>query len=218
MGNPRKTHGHKPNKGPTPTYRVWTQMRARCRDLSNIDYGGRGIKVCERWKHSFENFLEDMGTRPECRTLDRIDMNGNYEKSNCRWATVLEQGRNKRNNIVIEIDGVKKCLSEWAEMFGVPFATAYLRRRRGWDEIKAVSEPLQKGELHFSKRNPEKLQRGEEKFACKLTDEKARSIYSRYWDGNVSQQKLADEHGVSAFTVSQICRGKKWAHATKEVA
>lgn len=83
-----------------PTYQVWTSMRNRCRNpkCQRYDrYGGRGIKVCERWE-SFENFLADMGERPNDLQLDRRDNDGNYEPSNCRWATRGEQARNRSNS------------------------------------------------------------------------------------------------------------------------
>jgi hypothetical protein len=84
----------------TPAYRSWAQMKTRCENPNYKEfyyYGGRGIKICERW-NSFENFLADMGSRPEGKTLDRINGNGNYEPGNCRWATPLEQSRNRRKS------------------------------------------------------------------------------------------------------------------------
>lgn len=105
----RKTytkHGHtcqsKDSKGrpkASREYRSWQGMKKRCYDPKHINfhnYGGRNITICDRWLHSFESFISDMGTRPPDYTLDRIDPNGNYEPGNCRWASWQTQARNKR--------------------------------------------------------------------------------------------------------------------------
>ena len=92
-------HGHRTKEHTSITYNSWRGMNKRCYDINNDSYsyyGGRGIIVCERWKDSFENFLEDMGQRPEGTSIDREDPNGNYEVSNCRWATHSEQMLNRR--------------------------------------------------------------------------------------------------------------------------
>ena len=96
----KTVHGQTSNRKKSRTYNSWAAMRNRCNWKSYYlykDYGGRGIKVCDRW-NSFEKFLEDMGERPLDKTLDRIDVNGNYEPSNCKWSDIYEQSRNKRNS------------------------------------------------------------------------------------------------------------------------
>ena len=88
----------------TPTYKSWDSMKDRCLRAGHSsykNYGGRGISVCERWM-KFENFLSDMGLRPEGKTLDRIDNNGNYEPGNCRWSSATEQHRNTRAVVLSE--------------------------------------------------------------------------------------------------------------------
>lgn len=92
------SHGHALSRSRTPTYRSWAGMINRCtnpRQPNFERYGGRGITVCDRWR-SFENFLADMGERPEGTTIDRKDNDGNYEPGNCRWATDIEQQANTR--------------------------------------------------------------------------------------------------------------------------
>lgn len=97
-------------------YQCWQDMRRRCLNPKRRDYaryGGRGIKVCDRWA-SFATFLADMGPRPSPKhSLDRIDNLGHYEPGNCKWATAAEQTRNRRSNLHVTIDGVTKVAADW---------------------------------------------------------------------------------------------------------
>lgn len=137
-----KTHGMKGTK----TYATWMCMRSRCGNENDQDfynYGARGIKVCERWQKSFENFLEDMGERPEGFTLDRINSNGDYEPNNCRWATLKEQARNKSTNRRVTYGGQTKTFTEWVELFGEKYSTLWYKcKNANWDTTKVFNELL----------------------------------------------------------------------------
>ena len=129
----------------TLTYRVWISMRQRCNNpkaQSYEDYGGRGIKVCTRWNESFSNFLEDMGPKPENRSLDRMNNSGNYEKDNCRWATMKEQLNNTRFNRIVEIGGRKQTLARWTDEMKISRSTVQDRLKRGWDIERAIITPV----------------------------------------------------------------------------
>lgn len=106
-------------------------------------YGGRGIKVCERWKSSYENFLSDMGERPEGCSLDRINNDGDYCPENCRWATARQQNRNRSDNRLLTINGETKTLPEWADAAGISRSTFKRRLEHGWTPEEALSTPLQ---------------------------------------------------------------------------
>ncbi|MFF9595856.1 hypothetical protein [Methylobacterium fujisawaense] len=129
----------------SPTYLSWQGMIERCRN-PNVpaydDYGGRGIRVCDRWSGSFETFLADMGERPAGTTLDRRDVNGHYEPSNCRWATPHVQATNRRNTIRVELDGELMLFGDACALVGVPYATAYSRIRRGKTPLQALGLPV----------------------------------------------------------------------------
>lgn len=115
-------------------YRSWKDMRARCRnpnDSDFSDYGGRGIAVCSRWD-DFAAFFSDMGERPEGMTIDRVDVNGDYEPGNCRWATAKTQANNKRSNHIIEFDGESRTLQQWCADFGLEPSKVRWRLKQGW--------------------------------------------------------------------------------------
>lgn len=129
----------------TPEYNIWGKVKRRCEnpaDPAYPNYGGRGISLCPEW-HDFGRFYADMGPRPNgSATLERIDNNRGYEPGNCRWATRTEQGRNKRNNVLITIDGEAMPLSAWAERVGLKYRTIHQRIAIGWDPVTAVKTPL----------------------------------------------------------------------------
>jgi hypothetical protein len=107
-------------------YNTWSKMKDRCYNPNSIsypNYGGRGVEVCSRWAESFSDFLKDMGERPEGCSLDRLDVFGNYEPSNCRWATRLVQNNNRRDSRKITYRGVTKTLPEWARITGIKRST-----------------------------------------------------------------------------------------------
>lgn len=112
-----------------PEYSAYTQMKQRCYNIKHKrykNYGERGINVCDRWIESFKNFIEDMGKRPsKNHSLDRIDINGNYEPNNCRWATDYEQRANKQNTVMYEINGVKLHSSGWAKKLKIDKGNFY---------------------------------------------------------------------------------------------
>jgi hypothetical protein len=136
------------NRSSSSLYAVWNSMSQRCtnpKSMSWKDYGGRGIRVCDRWR-KFENFLADMGERPSrTHSIERIDNNGNYEPSNCKWATRLEQVSNKRNNFNVTFNGREMCLAHAAKEAGLKRATVYRRITvYGLSPIDALTRPLQK--------------------------------------------------------------------------
>lgn len=136
-------HGHSAGGSRSKTYMAWDAMRSRCNNPEHAaydDYGGRGIKVCERWS-KFENFLADMGEKPAGLSLDRKENSLGYSKENCRWATKAEQNRNTRSNRMVTHGGVTRCIAEWSELKGWPHHVITSRLRSGWSESRAVTEP-----------------------------------------------------------------------------
>ena len=138
--------GYKHGMYSTTTYKSWQSMKSRCvleSDPSYNRYGGRGITYDPSWE-SFENFLEDMGKRPDGTTLDRKDNNGPYCKDNCRWATIKDQTRNRRDNHNLEFNGKSQCLLDWAAELGMPRTTLNNRISRGWDVERALTTPVKR--------------------------------------------------------------------------
>ena len=138
-------HGAKANRKTNGTYSTWQGMKDRCHNPMSQAfsyYGGRGIVVCDRWRDDFQAFLADMGVRPRGMTIDRIDVNGNYEPSNCRWATDIEQARNRRSNRVITWRGETMTLIEWAARLSVNYDALRYRLDEGWPLDEAFTRPF----------------------------------------------------------------------------
>lgn len=130
----------------TATYKSWSAAKSRCGNPSNAayrHYGGRGIRMCDEWKSSFEEFFSCLGEKPSGKTLDRINVNGHYEPGNCRWATASEQRNNVRCNRLIIVDNVEMTVGEAYIKSGVKISRQafYQRLDRGWSVKKTMSTP-----------------------------------------------------------------------------
>ncbi len=142
----------------TPEYFSWGGMLSRCRNTNSPSYpryGGRGITACQRWIDSFEDFLEDMGTKPSLQhSIDRIDNDGNYScghcpeclrngwPANCRWATRTQQARNSSRNRLLTHNGQTMCLAAWAKLFGIHWGTLRSRLVKGVPMEMALTTPV----------------------------------------------------------------------------
>lgn len=127
-------------------YHSWQQMRIRCHNENSkrfSDYGGRGITVCESWRGSFSAFYADMGDPLDGTSIERINF-GNYEPSNCRWATHTEQARNRRSNRMLEIGGQTKTMVEWSEESGVHFGTIRKRLKQGRTAEESITTVIRR--------------------------------------------------------------------------
>lgn len=139
----RRTHGFKY----TRLYCIWQGIKKRCLNKNTSNYyiyGGRGIKICDEWKNDFKSFhdwayangYDESAKRGDC-TIERIDVNGNYEPSNCRWATMKEQCRNTRSNKLITYNNETRCLMDWSYIFNINYKTLLYRFKNGWIIEKA---------------------------------------------------------------------------------
>lgn len=141
-------------------------MKKRCYNKKfkfYYNYGGRGIKVCDRWNESFENFLADMGPCPKDMTLERKENDGNYCPENCKWASRKEQCRNMRTNRMITFRGETLCSAEWAERLDIKRATIEARLDvYGYSVERALTEPLQKDRKKISNASASKADCGQQ--------------------------------------------------------
>ena len=181
-----------------PLYRCWASMKNRCynpKDKGNYNgYGSRGIKVCDRWlgKNGFWNFVEDMGEKPKGYSLDRIDVNGDYEPDNCRWASPKEQAYNRRNCLTFVIDGKKYNTEEAARILGKHPDTLRIRKRKGFSDEDVVAK--------------EDIKRLKKAVICVETGERFESIMAAGRAYNISYQVItACLHGKG-----KTAAGKHW--------
>jgi hypothetical protein len=145
-----KTHGMTGKR----IYIIWLAMRARCKDVNNKVYGGKGIKVCPEWENSFESFYEwaQEAGYEESLTIDRIDSNGNYCPENCRWVTYLENNRNREYTTRLTFNGESKTLMEWAQSLNMHHMTLVSRIfKYKWSTEKALTTPVMKHKEGSSK-------------------------------------------------------------------
>lgn len=140
-----KIHNTTHGKTKSPEFNAWQAMWNRCENKNSAmfhRYGGRGIRVCRRWE-KFENFYEDMGPRPKNKkSLDRINTDGNYEPSNCRWASWSEQQNNRGNNRIISYNGKTQTMSQWSKEVGIEVRTIWYRLNKGYSIKDALTKPV----------------------------------------------------------------------------
>ena len=142
----RTKHGHGKTYNQSPTYRVWKGMIVRCEDPKHQNYkhySSMGITVDPRWRGSFETFLADMGERPAGMTLDRKESTKGYRPDNCRWATILEQNKNRTSNVLLTLNGETLILTDWARKLGCKVSALRMRLFKGWSVERALTEPFE---------------------------------------------------------------------------
>lgn len=182
-----------------PLYGTWNGMKNRCFNESSSNwkhYGGRGITVCERWL-DFQNFIADMGERPEGKSIDRIDNNGNYAPENCRWATDKEQGRNKRTNCIISTSKGDMCVAEAAEIAGIWIGSMNYRINTKTDSNEILENRITK-----RKQTPRNLE------SVNKTIDFVKSIVSELLNKGMTQSYIASIIGTSQACISRWLSGE----------
>jgi hypothetical protein len=137
-------HGYKRGGTNDKTYRTWRAIKERCNCVTHVgykNYGGRGIKVCEDWEKSFDKFLLDMGEKPEGYSLERIDVDRDYCKDNCKWIPLEKQCLNKRNTVYLTYKGETKTAIDWAKIKNLPCELIRARKRLNWGDERILETP-----------------------------------------------------------------------------
>lgn len=186
----------------------------KCRDYPY--YGGRGIRICPEWLESFDVFVEDMGLRPQGMTLERVDVNGDYCKENCLWASRADQTRNRRDTLTITYDGRTASLTEWATETGIPYGTLKARvQRLGYTSEQALSKTVKAGKKVLGKTYPprrtpdmSKVPKGLSHAFTVFDLQQVRDLRAEHSRGS-SFSALARKYGVSVETVSNAVQGLK---------
>lgn len=207
---------YKPTARMLPEYTQWATMLSRCRNpkmTKFCDYGGRGIKVCDRWQHGegglsgFECFLSDMGRRPTRRhSIDRRDNDGNYEPSNCRWATNKQQANNRRSNRKLTFRGETLSMMDTAAKYGVSYFVLRNRITRGWPVEPAILNPPGQA-VH-----PRRFAVGSQLPQSALTEAEVTEIRKLYSSHDYTMLELANRFGVSPPTICLAVNRQTWKH------
>lgn len=200
------TANHTHKLSGTRLYHTWTQMKMRCHnpnDNSYERYGGRGIKVCDEWRNSFETFKTWALSNgySDNLTIDRIDVNGNYSPDNCRWATIKEQSLNRRSNIKVPFNGTEVTLKELSELVDIHYSVLVGRYKRG-DRGERLIRPS------GADRNNAK---GSKRALSKLREEQVIEIKLALENG-AKQKSLAVQYGVSQGVINSIAKKRTWKH------
>ena len=190
------------NKKTTSTYMIWTHVKGRCLNEKNKDYkdyGGRGITMSEEWKESYLNFYNDMGEKPKGFSIERINVDGNYCKENCKWISKRDQNKNKRNN-QIHYNGEIKCLSDWCKILNLSYGSM---RHRIYDLKMSMEEAI-----IIPKNKTIKVVLGERVNGSKLKEKDVIDILT----SKLSRTELAIKYNVGRQNIDSIINRKTWKH------